>query len=136
MKKIFFLLAVVFSLSSFAQTHVRTETLFSSWTYNNDTIVYVPCKYDYSYILQIEATGLTGTLDGDFYLKHKLSGFNQYTYITQDTALSKYVINSATWVKTFTLDNTYADTLKFEFLNNNITGGTLKAVLKMYPNRD
>lgn len=136
MKTLIFLISILCSTALFSQTHFRNAELLDGWTFSKDTTIYVKCTYDYRYILQVEATSLAGTLDAELLLKHKLSNFTNYTYITEDTTVSKYVLNDAAWVKSFTLENTYADTLRFDFIQNNVTGGTIKARLKMYPNRE
>lgn len=127
------MLAPVFMFSQ--TTKPRAITFFSAHVFDADTTIYVPCTYDYRYVLQVEATSLTGTLDGTIKFEHKLSGFSGYDYVTEDTLDSRYTVDNASYNQTFTLDGSKADTLKFTFLHGSISGGTLKAKLKMFENR-
>lgn len=126
---------IVASLGCFAQRNTDPffETLLDNWTFDTDTNVYLGTKYNYDFGVQLQATSLTGTLDGTWKIYHKMSGV-EFDWVLYD-ATSVDTINAAGYTHIMVGSSFTADSMKFEFLNNNITGGVLDCKIRMYKKR-
>ena len=135
MKKILLLLLVAFSINAFSQATLTEYTMLDGWTFDKDTTVYLTTGYDYKMGIQIEATSLTGTIDGVIRIKRKIKGFTKYCHYSEDSTDSRKVIDDAGYYWLFHSKHTVGDTLQIELIQNNITGGTLLLKAKMFKNR-
>lgn len=136
MKKLLILTGLIlFSIFSFSQDLGRKVKLLDNWTFSKDTTVYVSNSFAGNFLLQLECSGLTGTYDGLLKIKQKIAGMDDYIFYGTDSLTSCYSINSANFKQGYVSENFFADTLKIELIQNNITGGTVNLYMNYFYKR-
>lgn len=131
---LYILLLLGFSFSSMAQSKPIEDTV--TFIFDNDTSFAYRTTYDYRFGVGFKATSLTGSLDGFVYIEIKYLGADWET-ISNDTTIdvngsSKYSFDAANKSFNYINDYTRADSIRFRYDANSISGGTVFHKFKRY----